>query len=117
MILQYYIYLFERILLCCKEMGVGKKQNKTMSMGKNTKPGPGMKKRSSLQLKGRIFMQNVTDVVSIARNGTYQPSIASKSFARVFFADAMNQKKTKKNHQVPILCRYSGKAIRELKIS
>lgn len=50
-------------------MGIGKKQNKTMSMGKNAKPVPGMKKRSSLQLKGRIFMQNVTDVVSVARNG------------------------------------------------
>jgi cell division control protein 24 len=50
-------------------MGVGKKQNKTMSMGKSAKPPPGGKKRTSLQLKGRIFMQNVTDVVSIARNG------------------------------------------------
>ncbi|CCX30511.1 hypothetical protein FPQ18DRAFT_364854 [Pyronema domesticum] len=68
---EYYIYLFERILLCCKEMGVGKKQNKTMSMGKSAKPPPGGKKRTSLQLKGRIFMQNVTDVVSIARNGSY----------------------------------------------
>ncbi|KAF8244253.1 hypothetical protein K440DRAFT_559152 [Wilcoxina mikolae CBS 423.85] len=68
---EYYIYLFERILLCCKEMGVGKKQNKTMSMGKNAKTAANMKKRSSLQLKGRIFMQNVTDVISLARNGSY----------------------------------------------
>jgi cell division control protein 24 len=69
---QYYIYLFERILLCCKEMGIGKKQNKTMSMGKNSKAVG--KKRSSLQLKGRIFMQNVTEVVSLARVGN-QPML------------------------------------------
>lgn len=88
---QYYIYLFERILLCCKEMGIGKKQNKTMSMGKNTKPVPGMKKRSSLQLKGRIFMQNVTDVVSLARNGMV-PALLLSLFFFLFFADAVNQK-------------------------
>jgi cell division control protein 24 len=57
--------LFERILLCCKEVGKEKKQGKAMSMAK---PKPG-KKRTSLQLKGRIFMQNVTDVVSMARGG------------------------------------------------
>lgn len=38
-----------------------------MSMGKNSKIAP--KKKAFLQLKGRIFMQNVTDVVSLARNG------------------------------------------------
>jgi len=58
-------------------MGIGKKQNKTMSMGKNAKTAANMKKRSNLQLKGRIFMQNVTDVISIARNGTLYVSIVS----------------------------------------
>lgn len=64
---EYYIYLFERILLCCKEIGTGKKQNKTIA--KNAKLNAG--KKTSLQLKGRIFMQNVTDVISLARNGSY----------------------------------------------
>ena len=68
MIQQYYIYLFERILLCCKEIGTSKKQSKTMSMGKNSRTA-NAKKKSSLQLKGRIFMQNVTDVISLSRNG------------------------------------------------
>lgn len=65
---EYYIYLFERILLCCKEVGANKKQGKTMSMAKGTKGAP-PKKKTMLQLKGRIFMQNVTDVISLARNG------------------------------------------------
>ena len=74
---QYYIYLFERILLCCKEIGLGKKQNKTMSMGKNAaaKMAANAKKRCSLQLKGRIFMQNVTDVVATSGNGTCRNGI------------------------------------------
>jgi cell division control protein 24 len=70
--MQYYIYLFERILLCCKEMGANKKQGKTMSMAKGSKGVPPKKKNTTLQLKGRIFMQNVTDVISLARNGRQQ---------------------------------------------
>ncbi|KAK6332746.1 hypothetical protein TWF696_002768 [Orbilia brochopaga] len=59
---EYHIYLFERILLCCKEIGA------------NKKPKPGMaanRKKGKLQLKGRIFMQNVTDIISLAKNGSY----------------------------------------------
>ncbi|KAH8149360.1 uncharacterized protein LAJ45_06439 [Morchella importuna] len=63
---EYYIYLFERILLCCKEVGTGKKQKQAMM----ARPKPG-KKKSMLQLKGRIFMQNVTDVISLSRGGTW----------------------------------------------
>lgn len=46
-------------------MGTGKKQKQAMM----TRPKPG-KKKSMLQLKGRIFMQNVTDVISLSRGGT-----------------------------------------------
>lgn len=52
-------------------MGAYKKQKQTMSMTKSAKSIPPKKKNISLQLKGRIFMQNVTDVVSVARNGTH----------------------------------------------
>lgn len=48
-------------------MGTGKKQKQAIM----ARPKPG-KKKSMLQLKGRIFMQNVTDVISLARNGMYQ---------------------------------------------
>ncbi|KAF3939937.1 hypothetical protein ABW19_dt0206032 [Dactylella cylindrospora] len=63
---EYHIYLFERILLCCKEVGNNKKQNKG-GAAMNKKKG----KKVGLQLKGRIFMQNVTDIISLAKNGSY----------------------------------------------
>lgn len=54
------MYLFEKILLCCKEMNKDK-QKRMM------KPPPVDRKgRPRLQLKGRIFMQNVTDTSSTA---------------------------------------------------
>lgn len=53
------------ILLCCKEINPNKQKNKLMSKGqlydKKGKP--------KLQLKGRIFMQNVTDAISTSKPG------------------------------------------------
>ncbi|KAK8237614.1 Pleckstrin homology domain-containing protein [Phyllosticta capitalensis] len=64
---EYKIYLFEMILLCCKEINPNKQKNKLMSKGqlydKKGKP--------KLQLKGRIFMQNVTDAISTSKPGSY----------------------------------------------
>ena len=53
--------------MCCKEINTNKskdKKDKTKSTGPKakTKGGP-------LQLKGRIFMTNVTDVVAISKTG------------------------------------------------
>jgi cell division control protein 24 len=59
---QYKIYLFENILLCCKEMLSGKQKYK----GKQLLDRKG---RPKLQLKGRIFMQNVTDTVLTSKPG------------------------------------------------
>ena len=59
---QYKIYLFERILLCCKEINPNKAKNKMLS---SSKPLVDKKGKPKLQLKGRIFMQNVTDVIFI----------------------------------------------------
>lgn len=53
-------------------MGKDKKQNRAMGVGR---PRPG-KKRTMLQLKGRIFMQNVTDVISLAKGGTFVDQLA-----------------------------------------
>ncbi|GAB0133341.1 guanine-nucleotide exchange factor Cdc24 [Epichloe bromicola] len=65
---EYEIYLFECILLCCKESS-GKK-DKTRSTG------PKIKNRNGkLQLKGRIFMTNVTDVVSLSKPGSHSVQI------------------------------------------
>ncbi len=63
---QYKVYLFERILLCCKEINPNKPKNKMLG---NSKPPVDKKGKPRLQLKGRIFMQNVTDVVSLGHKG------------------------------------------------
>ena len=61
---QYRMYLFEKILLCCKEINPNKPKNKIKGTAPVDKKG-----RPRLQLKGRIFMQNVTDTSSNSRPG------------------------------------------------
>ena len=63
---QYHVYLFERILLCCKDINPNKPKNKMLA---STKVLVDKKGKPKLQLKGRIFMQNVTDVVTLNRKG------------------------------------------------
>lgn len=63
---EYNVYLFERIILCCKESGSsGKKSSKSNSILKK----PATRKPTNLQLKGRIFVNNVTGAQSVNRNG------------------------------------------------
>ena len=64
--IQYKVYLFERILLCCKEINPNKPKNKMLG---NNKSLVDKKGKPKLQLKGRIFMQNVTDVVTLKKDG------------------------------------------------
>ena len=71
---QYTIYLFERILLCCKELNPNKSKEKLMGTQKDKKDKKDKSKREAnknakLQLKGRIFMTNVTEVISAAKVG------------------------------------------------
>ncbi|KAF2231214.1 hypothetical protein EV356DRAFT_452365 [Viridothelium virens] len=63
---EYKVYLFESILLCCKEMNPNKQKNKLMN-----KPAVDRRGKPKLQLKGRIFMQNVTETISLAKPGSY----------------------------------------------
>lgn len=72
---EYLVYLFQKIILCCKEVGPTGKQskekvNKSNSMirksaGSGTTPGgtgsngSGSRRKPPLQLKGRIFINNV----------------------------------------------------------
>ncbi|GAA5882333.1 hypothetical protein JCM3774_005072 [Rhodotorula dairenensis] len=54
---EYSVYLFERIILCCKEVAAqGKKDKKSNSILKR----PASQRINKLQLKGRIFVNNVT---------------------------------------------------------
>ena len=65
--LQYEIFLFECILLCCKEVSANKSKDKK---DKTRSTGPRMRnKNAKLHLKGRIFMTNVTDVVTLSKPG------------------------------------------------
>lgn len=67
--LQYEIYLFQCILLCCKEIAPGKNKDKK-DKTRSTSAKPRNKNTKMLQLKGRIFMTNVTDVVAMSKSGT-----------------------------------------------
>ena len=73
---EYHVFLFEKIILCCKEYvppaGSNKKAGKTNSiLKKQGGPTPlsipggpgGRKKNTPLLLKGRIFLNNVTSAV------------------------------------------------------
>jgi cell division control protein 24 len=73
---QYTIYLFERILLCCKELNPNKSKDKLMGTQKDKKDKKDKKskepnKGAKLQLKGRIFMTNVTEVLSLGKPGMF----------------------------------------------
>lgn len=77
---QYTIYLFERILLCCKDLNPNKNKDKLMGVQKDKKDKKDKKKgvdrNAKLQLKGRIFMTNVTEVLSLAKQGsTFTPNL------------------------------------------
>ena len=74
---EYHVFLFEKIILCCKEAVVqpskgGKGGNKSNVIRKSAPPPltlPGgngkMQKTTPLLLKGRIFLGNVTQAVSM----------------------------------------------------
>ncbi|GEM11396.1 cell division control protein 24 [Rhodotorula toruloides] len=66
---EYQVYLFERIILCCKEVTAqGKKDKKSNSLLKR----PPSQRINKLQLKGRIFVNNITGASQIhARSGQY----------------------------------------------
>ena len=64
------VYLFQRIVLCCKEAGAppgGKKGSKSNSILKK----PAAMRRTTLQLKGRIFIANITQAVPVQRGNTW----------------------------------------------
>ncbi|KAK7710379.1 Guanine nucleotide exchange factor for Cdc42p [Diaporthe eres] len=65
----YEIYLFECILLCCKEITPNKSKDKK-DKTKSTQPKM-RNKNNKLQLKGRIFMTNVTEVLSFSKPGKH----------------------------------------------
>jgi cell division control protein 24 len=95
---QYKIYLFEMILLCCKEINVNKPKNKMSTRSLVTKDG-----KPKLQLKGRIFMQNVTETISLQKPGKIATRLRHPGLLTI--------------SKVPIPVRSSGKATLGLKTS
>jgi len=69
-VVQYSIYLFERILLCCKDVNPTKQRPSVIGRNKE-KPLANQKGKPRLQLKGRIFMANVTEIVSLSKTGLF----------------------------------------------
>lgn len=84
---EYHVFLFEKIILCCKEYvpqpGNGKKVGKSNSILKkpsspsSTLAPPGgasgsKKKNTPLLLKGRIFLNNVTQAVPKTIAGQFE---------------------------------------------
>ncbi|KAJ5482709.1 hypothetical protein N7539_006155 [Penicillium diatomitis] len=78
---EYHIYLFERILLCCKDINPNKQKSKLM-MNKD-RPSNSAKAKPRLQIKGRIYMANVTDIVGLQKPGLYRIQIFWKGDAGV----------------------------------
>ncbi len=101
----YEIYLFECILLCCKEVTPTKSKDKK---DKTKSTGPKIRSRSAkLQLKGRIFMTNVTEVISFAKPGkpTSSLGVNTGALSNTFASQARTQS------------RFGGRGTREWKIS
>ncbi|PHH53812.1 Rho guanine nucleotide exchange factor scd1 [Ceratocystis fimbriata CBS 114723] len=71
---EYEIYLFDAILLCCKEATPAKSKDKK-DRTRSTGPKPKGRNTAKLHLKGRIFMSNVTEVVTLSKPGSYSVQI------------------------------------------
>lgn len=66
---EYHLYLFEAILLCCKDVNQNK-QKKIMG-GNRERSTVTSKGKPKLMLKGRIFLANITDIATFQKQGSY----------------------------------------------
>lgn len=98
---EYHVFLFQRIILCCKELALqpqsAKKVGKSNSILKKqasstpqiaTASGKA-KKNTPLLLKGRIFLNNVTQATPRSSSGTFprvRRTIGSDLFIRTTFS-------------------------------
>ena len=84
---EYHVFLFQRIILCCKELALqqqnAKKVGKSNSILKKQLPntlqiatpgGSKAKKNTPLLLKGRIFLNNVTQAMPRSSSGMFSPA-------------------------------------------
>ncbi|KAF8985164.1 hypothetical protein CPC16_002436 [Podila verticillata] len=64
------VYLFEKILVCCQEIGSKKKSSKTL--GRNSKPKP------TLKLNGRICINNIKTILPVSSPGSFAIHVSWK---------------------------------------
>lgn len=84
---EFHVYLFERILLCCKEIGTPHSQGQTRSrsrgallrgrQGSFSNSLPQRRDSTSLQLKGRIFISNILRIQAHVRPGAPDTPVGS----------------------------------------
>lgn len=84
---EFHVYLFERILLCCKETGSPHSQAQTRSrsrgallrgrQGSFSNSLPQRRDSTSLQLKGRIFISNIQRIQAHVRPGAPDTPVGS----------------------------------------
>jgi cell division control protein 24 len=68
---EYHIYLFSRILIMCKDINANKPKNKMSSRPTTSKTG-----RPRMNLKGRIYFTNVTNITPSSSPGNYALQIS-----------------------------------------
>lgn len=68
----FYIYLFERILICCKASSLRDRKGFFWRSKKSDKYSLQV---PQLQLKGRIFMHNVKNVIPYSKDGQYRMQV------------------------------------------
>lgn len=68
---EYHVYLFDKIILCCKEIGSGGRKNSRAAAKRQSN-----KTTKDLQLKGRIFINNVNETEPVLKNGAFTDQIA-----------------------------------------
>lgn len=71
---EYHIYLFNRILIMCKDVNANKPKNR---IG-NNRPALSLRGKPKMNLKGRIYFANVTQVSAFSHPGNYALQISWK---------------------------------------
>ncbi|EXJ68659.1 uncharacterized protein A1O5_08453 [Cladophialophora psammophila CBS 110553] len=71
---EYHIYLFSRILVMCKDVNANKPKNRLA----NNKPALSLRGKPKMNLKGRIYFANVTQVIPQTSPGNYSLQISWK---------------------------------------
>jgi len=70
---EYHIFLFSRILIMCKYVNINKQKNKLMG---NNRAALSLRGKPKMNLKGRIYFTNVTNITKASSPGNYSLQIS-----------------------------------------